>query len=50
MYISTPPSSEDENFQIKIYYPPPGMNPGPAEPEEDMLPSEPARRVSPMLK
>ena len=24
MYISTPPSSEVENFQMKIYYPPPG--------------------------
>ena len=35
MYISTPPSPEVENFEIKIYYP------GPSEPEADMLPSEP---------
>ena len=34
-----PPSSEVENFQMKIYYP------GPAEPEADMLPSEPTRRA-----
>ena len=39
VYISTPPSPEVENFQIKIYYP------RPAEPEADMLPSEPAWRA-----
>ena len=32
-------SPDVEIFQIKIYYP------GPAEPEADMLPSEPARRA-----
>ena len=37
MYISTPPSPEVENIQIKIYYLP-GIEP--AEPEADMLPSE----------
>ena len=49
MYISTPPSPEVENFQIKIYYPA-GDWTGPAEPEADMLPSEPARRVAQKLK
>ena len=40
MYISTSPSSEVENF-------PPcrGLNPGRAEPEADMLPSEPTQRA-----
>ena len=38
MYISTPPSPKIENFQIK-------MNPGPAEPEADVLPSEPTWRA-----
>ena len=45
MYISTPPSPEVENFQIKNLLPRRGLNPGPAEPEADMLPSEPARRA-----
>ena len=45
VYISTPPSPEVENFQLKIYYPRRGSNPGHAEPEVDMLPSEPARRA-----
>ena len=36
VYISTPPSPDVENFQMKTYYP------GPAEPEADMLPSQPA--------
>ena len=40
MYISTPPSSEVENL-----LPCHGSNHGPAEPEADMLPSEPARRA-----
>ena len=48
MYISTPSSSEVENFQMKIYHPA-GDNPGPAEPEADMLPSEPARRAVPFV-
>ena len=30
---------------MKIYYPTRDQTPGPAEPETDMLPSEPARRV-----
>ena len=47
LYISTPPSPEVENFKMKIYYPAaPGSNPGPAEPEADMLPSEPAWRAT----
>ena len=37
-----PPSPEVEKFQIKMYYP----AEGPAEPEADMLPSEPARRAN----
>ena len=45
VYISTLSSSEDENFQMKIYYPRRGSNPGPAESEAEMLPSEPARRA-----
>ena len=45
VYISTPPSPEVENSQIKIYYPRRGLNPGPVEPEADMLPSEPTRRA-----
>ena len=44
MYISTPPSPEVENFEMKIYYP--RSNPGPAGPEADMLPSEPAWQAS----
>ena len=44
MYISTTPSPEDENFQIK-FTTRRGLNPGPAEPEADMLPSEPTRRA-----
>ena len=40
VYISTPHSPEDENFQMKTRR---GSNPGPDEPEADMLPSEPAR-------
>ena len=38
MHISTSPSPEVENFQMKIYYL------AGIEPEADMLPSEPARR------
>ena len=38
-------SPEVENFQMKIYYPAGDRTPGPAEPETDMLPSEPARRA-----
>ena len=38
VYISTPPSAEVWNFQMKIYYPAGESNPGPAEPEADMLP------------
>ena len=30
---------------MQIYYPAGGSNPGPAEPEADALPSEPARRA-----
>ena len=45
MYFSIPPSPEVENFQIKKFTTPPGLNPGPAEPEADMLSSEPARLV-----
>ena len=45
MYIFTPPSPEVENFQMKIYYPCRGPNTGPAEPEADVLPSEPARQA-----
>ena len=41
MYISTPPSPEDENL-----LPRQGSNPGLAEPEADMLPSQPARRAN----
>ena len=40
MHISTLPSSEVENFLSRR-----GPNPEPAEPEADMLPSEPARRA-----
>ena len=36
--------TEVEIFQMKIYHPP-GIDPGPAEPEADMLLSEPARRA-----
>ena len=39
MYISAPPSPEN-------LLPRRESNPGPAEPEADMLPSEPARRVT----
>ena len=58
MYISTPPSSEVENFQMKIYistppspkvenlWPRRGSNPEPAEPEAYMLPSEPTWHAS----
>ena len=45
MYTSTPPSSEVENFQIKIYYTAEDRTPGTSEPEADMLPSELARRA-----
>ena len=45
VYISTPPSPEVENFQMKNLLPSRGSNPGPAEPEADMLPSEPAQRA-----
>ena len=34
------PSFSDENLRPRR-----GLNPGPAEPEEDILPSEPARRA-----
>ena len=44
VYISTPPSPEVENFH-EILLPRQGSNPGPPEPEVDMLPSEPARRA-----
>ena len=44
MYISTPPSSEVENL-----LPRQGSNPGPAEPEEGMLPSEPVRQIVTVL-
>ena len=50
MYISTPPSPEVENFQIKIYYPAGDWTPGPAEPEADMLPSEPVRLATKKLE
>ena len=42
-YTSPPlvaPSFSDENLRPRR-----GLNPGPAEPEEDILPSEPARRA-----
>ena len=42
MYISTLPSPEVENENL---LPRRGSNPGPAESEADMLPSEPARRA-----
>ena len=45
MYISTPPSPEVENFQIEIYYPAGDRTPDLLEPEADVLPSEPARRL-----
>ena len=41
VYISTPPSPRVENFHIPCRV----SNPGPAEPEADMLPSELARRA-----
>ena len=44
MYYSTPPSTELDNFQNENLLPRRGSNPGHAEPEADMLPSEPARR------
>ena len=37
MYISTPPSPEVENLLPRR-----GSNPEPAQPEEDILPPEPA--------
>ena len=40
VYISTPPSSEVENLLPRR-----GSNSRPGEPEADMLPSEPVRRV-----
>ena len=40
MYISTPSSPEVENLLPRR-----GLNPGSAEPEADMPPSEPARRA-----
>ena len=49
MYISTPPSTEVENFQIKIYYLSRGLYSESAEPEADMLPSEQVRRISFMI-
>ena len=41
MHISTPPSPEVENLLPRR-----GSNPGPAEPEEDMLLSEPERQAT----
>ena len=43
VYISTRPRPKVENFQMKIYYP--AGDRISAEPEADMLPSEPARRA-----
>ena len=43
--ISTPPSPKVENFQNKNLLSRRGSNPGPAEPKEDMLQSEPAWRA-----
>ena len=40
MYISSPSSPEDENLLPRR-----GSNPGPAEPEADVLPPEPAWRA-----
>ena len=40
VYISTPPSPKVENLLPRR-----GSNPGPAEPEANVLPSEPARRA-----
>ena len=37
VYISTPPSLEVENFLNEKLLPRRGPNPGPAEPEADML-------------
>ena len=42
MYISTPRSPEVKNFQMKIYDLAGDRTPGPAEPEANMLSSEPA--------
>ena len=43
--ISTPPSPEVEKFSNENFLPRRGSKPGPAEPEADMLPSEPERRA-----
>ena len=45
MYISTPPSPEVENFQMKIYHPARDRSPDLLNQRQTCLPSEPARRA-----